>query len=126
MKWRILAILPPILIGFGLTTASGGERALEVATFQFDVTPPVGTPLCEGAVEKAERIDDPLTCRGIIFLSDEKPIVLCAVDWVGISGQGHEAWRKALADAAGTFSERVAVHCLHQHDAPGFDPAQKS
>ena len=86
------------------------------------MTPPLGTPLCEGAVEKAQRIDDPLTCRGIIFLSDEKPIVLCAVDWLGISSKGHEAWRKALADAAGTLSERVAVHCLHQHDAPGFDP----
>ena len=56
-------------------------------------------------------------------MSDEKPIVLCAVDWVGISGKGHEAWRKALADAAGTSPDRVAVHCLHQHDAPGFDPS---
>ena len=57
------------------------------------------------------------------MLSDERPIVLCAVDWVGISGKGHEAWRKALADAARTSPDRVAVHCLHQHDAPGFDPA---
>ena len=100
-----------------------GDNVLKVATFQFDVTPPLGTPLCEGAVENASRIDDPLTCRGIIFLSEQKPIVLCAVDWVGISSEGHEAWRSALAQAAGTSPDRVAVQCLHQHDAPGFDPS---
>jgi hypothetical protein len=27
-----------------------------------------------------------------------------------------------LAEAAGTTPERVVVHTLHQHDAPGFDP----
>ena len=28
------------------------------------------------------------------------------------------AWRTALAEAAGTSPDRVAVQCLHQHDAP--------
>src|ERR1019366_907876 len=49
------------------------------------------------------------------------PIVLCAVDWVGIGNSGHAAFREALAMAAGTTKDRVAVHCLHQHDAPGCD-----
>ena len=123
MKWRILLAVPPVFFAVTLALARADDSALRVATFQFDVTPPLGAPLCEGAVEKARRIDDPLTCRGIIFLSDQKPIVLCAVDWVGISGKGHEAWRSALAGAAGTSPDRVAVHCLHQHDAPGFDPS---
>jgi hypothetical protein len=122
MKGRILRTLLGILIAAGVNSARAHDSRLKVATFEFDVTPPLGTPLCEGAVEKAKGIDDPLTCRGIIFLSDQKPIVLCAVDWVGISNQGHDSWRKALASAAGTSPDRVAVHCLHQHDAPGFDP----
>jgi hypothetical protein len=29
--------------------------------------------------------------------------------------------RDALAKAAGTTKDRVCVHCLHQHDAPGCD-----
>ncbi len=121
MRWLAVLAFPVVFFAAGFT-ASRGDEPLQIATFEFDVTPPLGSSLCEGAVEKAKRIDDPLTCRGIILLSDEKPIVLCGVDWVGISGTGHRAWRKAIADAAGTSSERVAVHCLHQHDAPGFDP----
>jgi hypothetical protein len=121
MRWLALLAFPAAFIAAGVTASRGGEP-LKVATFEFDVTPPLGSPLCEGAVENAKRIDDPLTCRGIIFLNDERPIVLCGVDWVGISGKGHLAWRKALAEAAGTSPDRVALHCLHQHDAPGFDP----
>ena len=121
MRWFILSALAAVFLAVCVTTSSGSQP-LEVASFEFDVTPPLGTPLCEGAVEKARRIDDPLKCRGIILMGAERPIVLCAVDWLGISGKGHKAWRQALADAAGTSPDRVAVNCLHQHDAPGFDP----
>ncbi len=50
-----------------------------------------------------------------------KPIVLCALDWVGIGGEGHDAFRQILAGAAGTDVQRVSVHTVHQHDAPGCD-----
>ena len=43
------------------------------------------------------------------------------LDWIGIANEGHDAFRIALAQAAGTTPERVAVHALHQHDAPGCD-----
>ncbi|MEO6788859.1 MAG: hypothetical protein ABI318_22280, partial [Chthoniobacteraceae bacterium] len=46
------------------------------------------------------------------------PIVICAVDWTGILNEAHVAWRAALAEAAGTTPDRVAVQCVHQHDAP--------
>jgi hypothetical protein len=32
--------------------------------------------------------------------------------------EAHVAWRTALAEAAGTSPDRVAVQCVHQHDAP--------
>jgi hypothetical protein len=94
---------------------------LKIATFEADVTPPLGTPLCDGLVVPAKEIVDPLTARGVILFTNEKPIVLCAVDWVGIGNGGHTAFRDAIAKAAGTTRERVCVHCLHQHDAPGCD-----
>src|SRR6202163_2932165 len=97
------------------------ERPLKIATFEVDVTPPLGTPLCDGLVLPAKEIVDRLSARGIILYSNEKPIVLCAIDWVGIGNSGHTAFRDALAKAAGTTRERVTVHCLHQHDAPGCD-----
>src|SRR5689334_5827624 len=96
-------------------------RPLEVCTFQADVTPPIGSPLCDGGVPPAAKIVDPLSTRGIVLLGEQSPIVLCAVDWVGIGNAGYDAWREALAKAAGTTVERVALHALHQHDAPGCD-----
>lgn len=93
----------------------------KVATFSIDVSPPIGSPLCLGGVQPAREIVDPLTLRGIVLLTDQAPIVLCAVDWVGIANDASDRFRDALAKAAGTSRDRVAVHCLHQHDAPGCD-----
>ena len=115
MKTALFALL----ISISAITAVASEPA--IATFSVDVTPPIGAPLCDGLVPVADAVDDPLFARGIVLFGDEKPIVLCAVDWVGIGNTGHDRWREALAKAAGTTADRVAVHCLHQHDAPGYD-----
>lgn len=96
-------------------------EGLRVATFQVDVTPPLGSPLCDGLVPPAEAVDDPLSARGIILDVPEGPIVLVAVDWVGIGNTGHDEWRSKIAAAAKTTMDRVTVHTLHQHDAPGHD-----
>ena len=71
----------------------------------------------------AVTIVDPLSARGVILFGAGKPIVLVAVDWVGIAGRGWEEWRREIAKAAGTDVERVTVNTLHQHDAPEYDPA---
>ena len=96
---------------------------LKVAYFQADATPPIDSDimLCFGGVPSPVKIVDPLSARGIVILSDDLPVVLCAVDLVGIANESHDEWRQALADAAGTSPERVSVHCLHQHDTPGMD-----
>lgn len=106
-----------------LSAAAAPERskALRVATFEADVTPPEGSPLCYGFVPPAKSVDDPLSARGIVLLGAGKPIVLCAVDWTGIRNATQDAWREALAKAVGTTASRVALTTLHQHDAPGVD-----
>ena len=49
--------------------ASGGEEGLlRVAPFEFDVTPPLGTPLMDGGVAAAAEIRTPLTARGVVLL----------------------------------------------------------
>ena len=101
--------------------ASAQAQPLKIAPFEADVTPPLGTALCDGLVQPAKQIVDPLSARGIILFGNEKPIVMVALDWVGIGNSGHNAFREAIAKAAGTTKERVVVHCLHQHDAPGCD-----
>ncbi len=95
--------------------------ALHLATFQCDVTPPLGHPLCGGWIEPVRAVDDPLKALGVILLGAGQPVVLCAVDWCGLRNDAHEAWRQALAQATHTVPERVAVQCVHQHNAPFAD-----
>jgi hypothetical protein len=55
------------------------------------------------------------------LIGEGQPVVLCAVDWIGIANDGQVEFRQALARAAGTDPQRVVVHTLHQHDAPLCD-----
>ncbi|HEU0124558.1 MAG TPA: hypothetical protein VFQ91_28765 [Bryobacteraceae bacterium] len=97
-------------------------RGLRLATFSTDVTPPLGAALCYGLVPPGSSVVDPLSARGVVLLpAGERPIVLCAVDWLGIGNQSRDQWLKALAQAVGTTPQRVALHTVHQHDAPGAD-----
>ena len=91
---------------------------LRLATFRFDVTPPKGHSLCGGWIRPVVGVDDPLEAMGYVLLGIGKPIVVCAVDWTGLANSAHIQWRKALADAARTTIDRVAVQCVHQHNAP--------
>lgn len=91
---------------------------LRIAPFRFDVTPPLGHPLCGGWIKPATSVDDTLEAIGYVITGADQPIVVCAVDWTGILNEAHLAWREALASAANTSPDRVAVHCVHQHDAP--------
>ena len=94
------------------------EAGIRVGVFNVDASPPIGSPV---AYVPARSIEDPLSARGIVLLGAGSPIVLCAVDWIGISNGGYDEWRKGLAEAAGTSPDRVAVHAVHQHDGPRCD-----
>ena len=103
--------------GGELKAESAGE--IKIAKFDVDATPPVGTMM---AYDRVIRVDElGLRCRGIVIMGSAKPIVLCAVDWIGIGNASHDAFRDRIAKAAGTTRDRVAVHTLHQHDAPRSD-----
>jgi hypothetical protein len=93
--------------------------ALQVATFDMDVTPPVGSEMAYDPV--VNTWDLGLRARGLVLLGAGEPIVVCAVDWIGIGNEAHDAFRAACAQGAGTTPARVAVHAVHQHDAPACD-----
>jgi hypothetical protein len=111
--------LRALLLAFAvLMNGSAVAADLQIAFFETDATPPVGSPL---AYKEMERAAAPLSCRGVVLTGNGLPVVLCAIDWIGIANDGYEAWRAGLAEAAGTIPERVSVHTLHQHDAPVCD-----
>ncbi len=114
-----------VLLSVSLAAMLAGETqekptlAIKVATFDVDATPPLGFAMAYDPVRRLDELT--LRCRGIVIIGSGKPIVLCAVDWIGIANEGHDHFRESLAQAVGTTRERVAVHTLHQHDAPGCD-----
>jgi hypothetical protein len=112
---RLIHFLLFVLLPF----STAAQQLLRLATFDVDATPPVGSMMAYDPVLRLDELT--LRCRGIVLLGSGDPIVLCAVDWIGIANESHDAFRDALARAAGTRRERVAVHTLHQHDAPGSD-----
>jgi hypothetical protein len=122
LEYEIMKTKNSLLIAWLLTLASciaSAGEGVQVAVFDVDATPPLGSAM---AYNPVKRLDDlTLRCRGIVLMGASKPIVLCAVDWIGIANEGHDAFRSALADASGTTMDRVVVHTLHQHDAPGCD-----
>ncbi len=121
LKFLLLGLL---CAGWHVAVGAGEDATgppLRIATFVVDITPPLGSPLCHGNVQTAKRIVDPLNARGIVLFGEGAPIVLCAFDWTGIGNGAHDACREALAEAVGTSPDRVCVHVVHQHDAPGID-----
>jgi hypothetical protein len=102
---------------FVLSHAVGSD--LRLATFDIDATPPIGSFMAYDPV--TNKWDLGLRARGVVLLGAGDPIVLCAVDWIGIANESHDTFCTALANATGTQPNRVAVHTLHQHDAPDCD-----
>jgi hypothetical protein len=101
------------------TLAGDRESArFQIATFSADITPPLGSPLCGGWITPEQLVDDPLRALGVVLLGGEKPIVLCALDWVETNNSAYDIWRESLAEAAGTDASHVAVQCVHPHDTP--------
>jgi hypothetical protein len=109
-------------IAFGADTTKSPAvpfGGLSLAVFDVDATPPVGSMMAYDPV--TNKCELGLRARGVVLLGAGQPIVLCAIDWIGIANGAHDAFQAGLARAAGTTPDRVAVHTLHQHDAPDCD-----
>lgn len=109
---------PIAALALATTTASAGFR---VATFEADITIPIGHACMGGGVADAKEIMDPLFAKGFVLLGAGKPIVVVALDWCQCNNDSCDRWREALANAAGTSPKRVMLATVHQHDAPICD-----
>ncbi|MFY8222236.1 MAG: hypothetical protein ACOVJ6_10040, partial [Pirellulales bacterium] len=90
-----------------------------VATFECDITPPLGQPLFSG--DPLKTVAEPLLAKGVVLESGGKRVVLCALDWCMVSNGTHLSMRRRLAEAVGGSPDDVAVQTLHQHNAPMAD-----
>ncbi|MDQ3623068.1 MAG: hypothetical protein M3463_11340 [Verrucomicrobiota bacterium] len=79
MKQPLFTLTSLLLIPLAALRAA--DAPWRVAIFEADATPPIGSPLCNGAVKPAKEIVTPLAARGVALLGAGRPIVLCAFDW---------------------------------------------
>ena len=122
LMFCILAGFLTVSSGFpgGIDSPQGPKSSgLRLGTFDVDATPPVGSRLAYNTMINSWDLG--LRAKGIVLIGAGQPVVLCSVDWIGIANEGQDVFKRALADAAGTIPERVAVHTIHQHDAPACD-----
>ena len=125
--------LPPSLLTLfcaSLAVLSGAAQDWRVATFEADITIPVGHACMGGGIADAKEIVDPLFARGFVLRDagnpKSKPIVVAALDWCQCNNDSYNRWRDVLATAASTTRNRVMLATVHQHDAPICDlTAQK-
>jgi hypothetical protein len=114
---------------YGFTRHQGARaEAVEyrVASFEAEITIPVGHACMGGGIADAKEIVDPLWAKGFVLLGAEMPVVVIALDWCQCNNDSYDRWRDVLADAAGTTPQRVMLATVHQHDAPICDlTAQK-
>lgn len=116
--YRIHRCISALLIVCTICVETAHAQQIKLGVFSADVTPPIGSPV---AYARARSIVNPLSAKGIVLVSGGKPIILCAVDWIGIANEGLEVWQKKLAEAANTTVDRVSIHALHQHDGVHCD-----
>ena len=122
--WRMMAIVLSVVFLWGSSalTLSGASllqaQELKVGYFDVDASPSIGSPL---AYDPCVEVSDPLSCRGVVIVGAGKPIVLVTIDWLGVANDGHEEFRRRLAESIGSQADRISLHALHQHDAPRCD-----
>src|SRR5690606_13411673 len=105
MLKRVFVLLMLINLGFISNLFSQKRDVfLKIATFDVNATPP-------------NRPELSLRAKGVVLIGSGKPIVLCAIDWYGIGNESLDAYKLALAEAAGTIPERIVIHTLHQSGA---------
>lgn len=105
------------------TCAPRASAGFRVATFEADITIPIGHACMGGGIADAQRVVDPLYAKGFVLSGDGgfEPVVVVALDWCQCNNDSYDRWRDALAEAAGTSRVRVMLATVHQHDAPIAD-----
>ena len=125
-RWCLVAFSASVATLLALSAAAAdapadADQGTRLATFACDVTPPLGHPLCGGWIKPVLGVDDPELAKGVVLRDSGGTYVLCVVDWCELRSDAYDLFRRALAEAAGTTPARVAVQCLHAHNAPITD-----
>ena len=87
---------------------------MKAGVFEVDVTPEIGGPIAFGINEKT---DSSIFIRGVIIDDSKKRVVVASCDFLYIWGNAYDQMKKVIAKSAGTSSQNVFLHSVHQHDS---------
>ena len=121
VQGHIARICCTLLLLAIVDTASAAAPLLTLGTFRVDVTPSIGDGPCVGCMPQVGSVEHPLELRGVVISTGVDVYIISAIDFCGICNTSDEAIRDAMARAAGTTRDRVALQSLHQHSAPILD-----
>ena len=128
---QIVAIAAIVLTSLGQRLCAAAEETraeensteLKIVTFQVDVTPPIGDPL---AYVPNDKVETPIYVSGIVLDDGQTRAVWVSCDYIYICGESYVVWTEAIAKNAGTVTDNVFLHSVHQHDsirwAPEYNP----
>src|SRR5262249_7618674 len=72
------------------------DKGYRVATFEADITIPIGHACMGGGVADARVILDPLFAKGFVLTGEGDPIVVVALDWCQCNNDSYNRWRQVL------------------------------
>ena len=117
----VLAATVALTVGSSPPLRGAEDSKLTLATFETEVTIPIGHPCMGGGIAPAKEVIDPLLAHGFVLNGAGKPVVFLALDWCEIRNGAYDLFRDKVAKAVGTDPGRVMLCALHQHDAPIVD-----
>ena len=118
--FRKFSLYTFVMVASMFTGCSGaGAADLKVASFNCEITPPLGEPLIWAT--KRVKVEQPLQAKGIVLADGTNRYAICALDWCLVANETQASFRRAIAAGISTSPERVAVQSLHQHAAPYAD-----
>jgi hypothetical protein len=117
----LMATPPALKVMRSAASVPSIPTGLRLAAFSCDITPPVGSPLEECDPPVATSVETPLLAKGVILSDGRTGYALCAFDYCELRTGAHDLFRRKIANALGVNELQVAVHCIHQHDAPLYD-----
>jgi len=94
--------------------------ALFARSIDFDITPPVGTPMEGYAARKgvSEGVHDPLQGQVLLLRAGEVSLVLVTLDLLGVPLQFTRRVRSAVEARTGVPQDHIMLACSHTHSGP--------
>jgi len=100
----------------------GSQTMLRAGAARVEIPVPAGLPLIGFSARgsaTAEGQHDPITSRALVLEGDGPPLVLCAVDLLGVSAEMRADVVERVEAAAPIPGDRIAVSATHTESAPG-------